>query len=295
MTLEFGIRERHEADRLVALALMEDLGDLGDLTTQALIPGGQDSVIEIAAREEGVVAGLPVAETVLKNVDDSASWTSLCEDGSKVQSGQAVARVSGRLASLLTAERTCLNFLTHLSGVTTLTRRFVDAVSGSDCAILDTRKTIPGWRHLQKYAVRAGGGTNHRIGLFDGVLIKDNHIAGWESGSRERSLADAVLSARENTPPGIPIQVEVDSLEQLKAVLSASPDMILLDNMDCPTMAEAVSIRDELAASVQLEASGNMSLERVADVARTGVDRISIGALTHSAPSLDLGFDFMST
>jgi len=285
----FGKLEQNEASRLISAALREDLGDLGDLTTQAMI-SSQRATIAIVAREPGVVAGLPVARIVLNEVDMDSEWTSKFEDGSIVSAGETVAKVSGRLASLLTAERTCLNFLTHLSGVASLTQQFVEAVAGTKCSILDTRKTIPGWRYLQKYAVRAGGGTNHRIGLFDGILIKDNHIAGWQSSTNNK-LAESVTDSREKFPH-VAIQIEVDSLDQLREVLPAGPDMVLLDNMTCEQLSEAVAMRDATGAGVQLEASGNVSLTTVAEIAATGVDRISIGALTHSAPALDLGFDF---
>ena len=285
----FGKLEQNEAERLISAALCEDLGDFGDLTTQAMSLD-QEAAIEIVSREAGVIAGLPIAQMALHQVDADAKWESVCVDGSNVSAGQVVAKVSGRLASLLTAERTCLNFLTHLSGIASLTHQFVQAVDGTKCAILDTRKTIPGWRYLQKYSVRAGGGTNHRIGLFDGILIKDNHIAGWQSNA-ENKLAGAVTVARERFPH-VAIQIEVDSLEQLNDVLPAKPDMVLLDNMSCEQLVKAVAMRDAANVEVELEASGNVNLSTVTMIAATGVDRISIGALTHSAAALDIGFDF---
>ena len=179
--------------------------------------------------------------------------------------------------------------MTHLSGIATLTRIYVDAVAGTRARILDTRKTLPGWRLLEKYAVRCGGGTNHRMGLYDGVLIKDNHIAAWTESS---SIAEAVRTARAKSPKGVSIEVEVDTITQLQDALQGSPDIVLLDNMDVETLNEAVSVRNRLASGVLLEASGGVNLETVAGIARTGVERISIGALTHSAPALDLGFDW---
>lgn len=212
-------------------------------------------------------------------------------DGERVDRGTIIAEVDGPLFQLLVAERTMLNFLTHLSGIATLTRKFVDAVAGTRAKILDTRKTLPGWRLLQKYAVRCGGGANHRLGLYDGVLIKDNHLAAW---TQSKSIAAAVEAAR-NRWPNVPVEVEVESLAQLQDALAGSPSIVLLDNMSCATMAEAVALRDRLAPGVQLEASGGVSLDNVAEIARTGVDRISIGALTHSAPALDLAFDWKGT
>ena len=179
--------------------------------------------------------------------------------------------------------------MTHLSGIATLTRAFVDAATGTHAKILDTRKTLPGWRLLEKYAVRCGGGTNHRMGLYDGVLIKDNHIAAWTESS---SIAEAVRTARAKSPPGVSIEVEVDTFPQLIDALQGTPDIVLLDNMDVEKLSEAVRLRNRLAPGVLLEASGGVNLETVGGIARTGVERISVGALTHSAPALDLGFDW---
>jgi nicotinate-nucleotide pyrophosphorylase (carboxylating) len=203
-----------------------------------------------------------------------------------------VGSLEGPLRSLLTGERTALNFLTHLSGVATLTRKFVDAIAGTPARILDTRKTLPGWRTLQKYAVRCGGGTNHRLGLYDGCLIKDNHLAGWAVAHPASSVSDAIHRARQRLPAGTPIEVEVDTLEQLIAALVARPEIVLLDNMDPPALRKAVEIRDATAPEVQLEASGGIALENVAEIAATGIERISVGAITHSAPALDLAFDW---
>lgn len=184
-----------------------------------------------------------------------------------------------------------LNFMTHLSGIATLTRRFVDAVRGTRAEVLDTRKTLPGWRLLEKYAVRCGGGTNHRMGLYDGVLIKDNHLAAWTESD---SIAAAVETARQRSPAGVSIEVEVDTLDQLSDALRGGPDIVLLDNMDVATLRQAVNIRDHTAPRVLLEASGGVTLETVAAIAQTGVERISVGGLTHSAPALDLAFDWKS-
>ncbi|MEI8017768.1 MAG: carboxylating nicotinate-nucleotide diphosphorylase, partial [Schlesneria sp.] len=231
----------------------------------------------------------PIGRMVFAKLDDQVRWDAFRQDGDQVYPGTVIAKVSGPLSSLLIGERTMLNFMTHLSGIATLTRTFVDAVAGTHAEILDTRKTLPGWRLLEKYAVRCGGGTNHRMGLYDGVLIKDNHIAAWTESS---SIAEAIRTARAKSPEGVSIEVEVDSIAQLKDALEGSPDIVLLDNMDVETLREAVSMRNRFAPGVLLEASGGVNLETVGGIARTGVERISVGALTHSAPALDLGFDW---
>ena len=273
-----------------------------DLTCAALIDPEARATIEVVIRRDGVLAGVPVAELVLTRLDWPVSWETQLQDGTAVRQGDVVARVSGSLRSLLIGERTALNFLMHLSGVATQTRRFVDAIAGTKAVILDTRKTLPGWRLLEKYAVRCGGGTNHRMGLSDGVLIKDNHLAAWATsgsehlsatgGSESHSIAAAVRQARSRSPKEVSIEVEVDTLEQLRDALAGMPDIVLLDNMCPPQLRDAVKLRDELADSVRLEASGGITLANVREIAETGVDRISIGALTHSAPALDIAFDW---
>jgi nicotinate-nucleotide pyrophosphorylase (carboxylating) len=284
----FAAAEQSAAEILIRLALAEDLADRGDLTCQALIRPDDRAAVCVVARRPGVLAGEPVGRLVMQHVDPSVQWMAKTRDGERVDRGTIIAEVDGPLFQLLVAERTMLNFLTHLSGIATLTRKFVDAVAGTRAKILDTRKTLPGWRLLQKYAVRCGGGANHRLGLYDGVLIKDNHLAAW---TQSKSIAAAVEAAR-NRWPNVPVEVEVESLAQLQDALAGSPSIVLLDNMSCATMADAVALRDRLAPGVQLEASGGVSLDNVAEIARTGVDRISIGALTHSAPALDLAFDW---
>jgi nicotinate-nucleotide pyrophosphorylase (carboxylating) len=294
----FGDSERKAAQELVWMALEEDLGPGDDVTTRALISGEQTGTVHIVARAPGVLAGLPVALMVFHDVDSDVVFTPNVDDGDLVTPGAIVADVSGKVQSLLKGERTCLNFLTHLSGVATLTRRYVDAVSGTNAAIFDTRKTLPGWRRLQKYAVRAGGGWNHRMGLNDMVLIKDNHLAGWRAAAGDRSITAAVRAARQwtiaNSEIGREIEVEVDTLDQLADALAGQPDIVLLDNMTIDDLYRAVALRDERAADVELEASGGITLSNVAEVARCGVERISVGALTHSAPALDLAFDWKS-
>jgi nicotinate-nucleotide pyrophosphorylase (carboxylating) len=232
---------------------------------------------------------------VFAAVDRAVKVELLIGDGSAVRRGIAAAVVTGPTRSLLIGERTSLNFLTHLSGIASLTQAFVDRVQGTKALILDTRKTLPGWRLLEKYAVRCGGGTNHRFGLYDGVLIKDNHLAACAGLSHGITIADAIRRARATSPDGTPIEVEVDSLEQLRSALAADPDIVLLDNMPPAMMREAVAIRDAAAPAVKLEASGGVSLETVGEIAKSGVDRISVGALTHSAPALDIAFDWATS
>ncbi len=331
-SLDFGIHEERAALRLIELALAEDLRDSAtnglspvgesaevfsvttvdsildampdslpseldrDLTCAALVDPTELATINVVVRRDGVLAGGPVAELVFNRLDPAVVWQPLVADGSFVKAQTVVARVSGSLRSLLIGERTVLNFLMHLSGVATQTRKFVETVMGTQTVILDTRKTLPGWRALEKYAVRCGGGTNHRMGLHDGVLIKDNHLAAWVRGQgsevRGHSIADAVRQARSVSPSGIAIEVEVDTLDQLRDALAGGPDIVLLDNMTSATLREAVRLRNEIASTVRLEASGGITLANVREIAESGVDRISIGALTHSAPALDIAFDW---
>lgn len=263
-----------------------------DLTCAAMVDPHEFATIAVVVRRDGVLSGSPVAEMVFGQLDLAVSWEPSVADGMFVAAQTVVARVSGELRSLLIGERTVLNFLMHLSGVATQTRKFVEAVAGTKAVILDTRKTLPGWRALEKYAVRCGGGTNHRMGLYDGVLIKDNHLAAWVRRSGASTIADAVRQARSASPAGIAIEVEVDTLEQLRDALAGSPEIVLLDNMGPPMLREAVRLRDEIAPATRLEASGGITLSNVREIAETGVDRISIGALTHSAPALDIAFDW---
>lgn len=279
--------ERVAAETLIGLALSEDLGTIGDRTTAALIPAEQTATAAFVCRGDGVIAGLPIAAMVMSCVDFQLRLDVTVIEGSRVARGQTIGTVTGPLCSILIAERTALNFLQRLSGVATLTRQFVDAIAGTGAAILDTRKTLPGWRLLDKYAVRCGGGVNHRIGLYDAILIKDNHIAGVGGNPVE-----AVRRAR--TYPGnanLPVEIEVETLDQLETVLHAKPEIVLLDNMTLEQMRQAVALRDRLSPTVKLEASGGVTLQRVRSIAETGVDRISIGALTHSAPAMDIALD----
>ena len=289
----FGEHERAAAEALIRLALAEDLGTRGDLTSQSVIDETRNAQVAIIARQPGVLAGLPVVELVFAYLDPHVKVGICLPEGATVEPGKVLATVAGPLRTLLAGERTALNFLSHLCGVATVTQQFVDAVAGSRADILDTRKTIPGWRILQKYAVRTGGGVNHRMGLYDEVMIKDNHLAGWSAFEPGGSIAGIVTHARERAA-GVPIEVEVDTLEQLEDALDGRPDVVLLDNMTPETLREAVAMRDKLAPQVKLEASGSVTLRKVAQIAATGVDRISIGALTHSAVALDIAFDWHS-
>jgi len=267
-------------EELISMALAEDLAGGADITSVATIGADQVGVAEYRLREAGVVSGIPIAIAVLNKlgITDIETPVSCAHE---TQAGTVVLIARGNVRALLLAERTTLNFLTHLSGISTLTRRWVDAVAGTKCQVRDTRKTTPGWRVLEKYAVRMGGGTNHRMSLSDAALIKDNHII----------AAGGVLKAFEmvrSQYPSAEIEIEVDTLEQLQEVLAGNPDLIMLDNMSVAQCREAVSI---VAGRTKLEASGGLSLENAAAYAQTGVDYIAVGALTHSAKSLDIGLD----
>jgi len=280
--------------QLVRLAVREDLGRGHDLTTLSLVPHAARGAAVVRARTAGVAAGLSAAAIALDEMQADAVWTPKVNEGQSFEAHQELARIEGATRDLLTTERLLLNLIGRLSGVATMTRMFVEAVAGTRARIYDTRKTTPGWRRLEKYAVRLGGGTNHRTGLFDAVLIKDNHLA--QAGL---TPAEAVEQARRflaespipSQPPAL-IEVEVDNLDQLRDVLPTAPDIVLLDNMNDEQLDAAVRMRDGLATDVELEASGGISLDTVRRVADCGVDRISVGALTHSAGALDVGLDW---
>ena len=280
--------ETAAARRLIDLALAEDLGSAGDVTSFATIPVDTPGRAAVVARAAGVVAGLPIAELVCAAVDPALTIKPAVADGAAVQAGAELATVAGPMRSILTAERTVLNFLQRLSGVATLTRRYVEAAGGK-AQVLDTRKTTPGWRLLEKYAVRMGGGHNHRVGLYDGILIKDNHL--WALGGGTAAVPKAVAAAREHAP-GLPIEVEVESSEQFEAALACRPDIVLLDNMSLELLRRCVARRNEVAPGVLLEASGGVGLQTIGPIAATGVDRVSVGALTHSATALDIALDY---
>ncbi len=274
---------------LIDLALSEDLADRGDVTTNTFVPETHRSTGVIAAREPAVIAGTQLVVDVFAVVDPSVEVEIVTPDGSELSRGEVAFRLSGSTRAILTAERTALNFLQRLSGIATKTREFVKRVEGTRAQILDTRKTTPGWRALEKDAVLAGGGTNHRIGLYDRVMVKDNHLVA-EPSSEALQSAMAEIRGRY----GIPIELEADTLEQVSTFLSFDPpvDRILLDNMSNSQLREAVTMRGD--RPIELEASGGVNLSTVSEIAETGVDYISVGAITHSAIAVDFGLDLAS-
>ena len=280
-----------QLEEQIAAALREDVGS-GDLTSQGVVPAEATCRGRFVAREAGVLAGGPVLAPLFRRLDPAVEVEVLVADGALVAAGDVVAVVSGPARAVLTGERCALNFLQRLSGIATLTRRFVARAAPYGAQVLDTRKTLPGWRHLAKYAVRLGGGTNHRMGLYDQVLIKDNHLLLAKRRWPGRAIAGAVEAARAASPAGTVIEVEADTLDQVRQALEAGADMILLDNMTDEEMRQAVALAREREPRPLLEASGGVTEERVAAIARTGVDRISVGALTHSSPALDIALDF---
>ena len=266
--------------KVVARALVEDLGE-GDVTTNLTIPDSRKARGTFYSKQTLVVAGLPIAVEVFRTLEPDCAWEAVVSDGTEVAVGKPLATVEGKAATLLTGERVALNFLQRLSGVATLTRKFKDQLAGLRTELLDTRKTTPGLRVLEKYAVRMGGGTNHRMGLDDGILIKNNHIdiAG--------GIRNAVESARQHRPAGIQIEVEVRNRRELEDAIVAGAEIALLDNMSIPEVLECVTLAK---GRVLLEVSGGANLENVRAYAETGVDRISVGAITHSAPAVDINF-----
>lgn len=272
--------------RAVEAALAEDLGATGDITSNAIIPAHARAMGALAARKPGVIAGLAVAVAAFRQLDPAIRFEAVIADGRRAPAGAVVARVEGNARAVLSAERVALNFLCRMSGIATLTRRYVDAIAGTRANIIDTRKTAPGLRALEKYAVRAGGGMNHRIGLFDAVLIKDNHIA--VAGG----IGPAIAAVRARAGHMVKVQVEVDTLAQLAEALEHRIDAVLFDNMSPADMADGVRMA---AGRVIAEASGGVTLDSVRAIAETGVDLISSGALTHSAPILDIGLDIDTT
>lgn len=263
---------------LFDLAYKEDIGE-GDITTNNFIPQGEIKTARLVAKADGIIAGLPLVKMVFSRFDNDLEWKELISDGQPVKTGDVIAEFRGTYRALLSGERIALNFLQRMSGIASFTNQFVKAVEGTKVEILDTRKTLPGYRLLDKYSVKTGGASNHRMGLFDMVMIKDNHIqiAG--------GIKPAVETIKSKVPVSIKIEVETTTLDQVKEALQAGADTIMLDNMDNETMIQAVKIIDGRA---KIEASGNMSLERITEVAKTGIDYISIGALTHSVEALDI-------
>lgn len=293
--------------RLTRLAVLEDLDRGQDWTTVCLVPEAARAAANVVARQAGVMAGLAAIPTLLDEMEIEAEFRTLASDGEAVAAGTVVATIAGPARDLLTSERTILNLLGRLSGIATLTRQFVQAIAGTKARLYDTRKTIPGWRRLEKYAVHCGGGHNHRTGLYDAVLIKDNHLAFGreEQTAAAYSPAEAVRKAKAflaqqiagEVPRGAPdpqmiVEVEVDSLDQLRAVLPEQPDIVLLDNMPPAMLRQAVQIREAGGYASEFEASGGISLATIRAVAETGVERISSGVLTHSAVCLDVALDW---
>ena len=315
--IEWDDRLARDWASLLTLAIAEDLGASGDWTSKALIPEMAAGRAEVVARRPGVVAGLAAMPQTAAAFHPGLKWNPAVEDGATVAPGNAVGSIEGPLRGILATERVLLNLLGRLSGIATLTRRCVEAVAGTNARIYDTRKTTPGWRRLEKYAVRRGGGWNHRGGLDEAVLIKDNHLAivgqvanlshtnsdatglvgqvanlSYDSAEAVRRARDFVR--RHAIEAEMPIEIELDSLDRFDDVLNARPDIVLLDNMTPSQLREAVARRNAVAPAVELEASGGISLDTIRAVAESGVERISIGALTHSAVSLDFGLDWRS-
>lgn len=275
--------QRSDYVEIVGRALSEDLGEPGDITSDACIPETAESDAVFVARADGVIAGLEVAAYVFEALDPSLSFVPMVADGDEVAPADRIARISGRTRSILSGERTALNLLGRMSGVATATAVMVEAVTGTGVRIADTRKTMPGLRAIDKYAVRVGGGMNHRFGLYDAVLIKDNHLVAIGD------IPSAVAAARAAVSPGVMIEVEVDNLDQLARVLETDADRVLLDNMGPELLREAVEMVD---GRITTEASGGVTADNIRLLAETGVDIISVGGLTHSAPQLDIALDF---
>ncbi len=295
MQTEFDFEEIKD---IVQLAIKEDIGT-GDITSRLFIPEGSESDGILIAKETGIIAGLPVAGYVLSQIDKDLLFTVNIEDGSRIEKGSVIASVKGLTLSLLSAERLVLNFLQRLSGIATTTNKFAGRVKGYKTQILDTRKTAPGWRYLEKYAVKIGGGVNHRMGLYDQILIKDNHLKIMESEKENGDISSLVKKARKQIANELLIEVEVEDLCQIKNMVDAGVDIILFDNMAPSKINEAVKMVKEFGNSsdagtgraILTEASGNITIENVEEYARAGVDRISVGMITHSARALDISFD----
>lgn len=279
------------AAKLIDMAFEEDLGAGIDITSESLLNSTERGSAQVVARESGIVCGLRIVPQIVKKFMADGEYVCFLSDGDGVQPKSSVMEISGSAIELLKIERTLLNFLGRLSGIATLTHRFVELTNDSNAKVFDTRKTTPGWRHLEKYAVKCGGGENHRMGLHDAVLIKDNHLAMADS-SEEGWLSRVTFAIEKirRTQPQVTVQVEVDTLEQLTLILPLNPDIILLDNMTNEQLRNAVAMRGN--RKVELEASGGVRLETVAGIAATGIERISVGALTHSAINFDFGMDW---
>ena len=310
MSQQFKLDAETTADclKLIEMALTEDTGsaslkDAVDCTTQSVIPLPATASAAFVSRQEGIVCGVEIAKLALSTFAPDLTLEVVTDDGKAIKPGETIAIIRGSAHQILTMERTCLNFMCRLSGISTLSKAFASKVEGTKAQILDTRKTTPGYRRLEKYAVQCGGGTNHRMGLYDAVMIKDNHLAfykAWNQDSKD-AVAEGIELARkwindnqDRLPNGAEtvLQLEVDTLEQFERALQHQPDIILLDNMSNDQLKQAVDRRDKDAPKILLEASGGVNLETIAAISKTGVDRISIGALTHSATNFDIGLDW---
>ncbi len=280
---------------IIRLAVAEDFNEQQDWTTVALVPENRAGAANVVTREAGVAAGMPAIAAVIEVMSAKLTAEILVSDGEAVAKGTTLVRLQGNVRDLLTLERTLLNLLSRLMGISTLASQYVAEVEGTSAKVYDTRKTTPGWRRLEKYAARCGGASNHRMGLYDALLIKDNHLA--QRGQAASDAATAVQDARnflanQQGLQDLVVEIEVDTLEQLAAVLPAKPDIVLLDNMSPAMLRQAVEMRNEKAPEILLEASGGVNLKTLREIASTGVERISVGALTHSARSLDIGLDW---
>ena len=271
-----------DLDDFVTRTLAEDLGEGGDVTSRAVIPENARFTAEMNCREPMIVAGIGVAEAFFRQLDPDVEIETLAADGDRVEAGAVLMRITGQARAMLTAERSALNTLQHLSGIATLTRRYVDAIAGTEATLLDTRKTLPGLRAIDKYAARMGGARNHRLRLDDGLMIKDNHV-GVAGG-----IAEAIRRAKA-AESGLQVQVEVDRIDQIELALEAGAERLLLDNMTPPQLRKAVAL---VAGRVPLEASGGVNLDTIRAIAETGVDYISVGRITQSAPAVDIGLDY---
>jgi nicotinate-nucleotide pyrophosphorylase (carboxylating) len=307
-TIAFTQQTQNDAKKLIEMALQEDIGSPQivtgvDCTTQAIVPAQATAVAAFVTREAGVVCGLEVCKLAIQTHATFLELICHCSDGDTVKKNETIAELSGSAHQILFMERTCLNFLCRLSGISSLTNRFVREINGTQARVFDTRKTAPGWRRLEKYAVKCGGGENHRMGLYDAIMIKDNHLAFYRSlvENSNETIPKVVKRSREwiqNNQSRLPngsatvLQLEVDTLEQFEIALECMPDILLLDNMTPAQMRTAVKMRNKTAPKVILEASGGVNLRTIKKIALTGVERISIGALTHSAPNFDIGLDW---
>ena len=277
---------------LIRNAFKEDIGS-GDITTELLVPKNEVIKAAIILKEKATVAGLEIARKVFKAVNKDIRFEAVSADGSQEKPGKIIAKIQGQAGSILSGERTALNFLSHLSGVATVTRSFVDQVKSYKARIMDTRKTTPGLRELEKYAVALGGGYNHRMGLWDAVLVKDNHIAVLKAGARGINIKDIARLVKEKKPKGMKTDIELRNLKEFQEVLEIPPDIIMLDNMDISQIKKAVAMRDAQPSrkNVKIEVSGGVRLSNIKAIARAGVDMISIGALTHSAKAVDMSLE----